>query len=184
MDIERRWIEEARAGSAPAFSQLVRLHQAAVRAYLGRFLRDPEAADDLAQESFLAAWRTLSTWHGESPLRLWLLGIARHRALTHLRDEERRRTGTSDSIEGIVAAALTRRAASDAPELHDARVAALRSCLETLPSAGSAIVEGFYFRQRSANELAREAGKSESALWMALLRVRLALRRCVEGRLA
>jgi RNA polymerase sigma-70 factor (ECF subfamily) len=184
MDGELRWVEEARAGSAPAFSQLVRAHQAAVRAYLGRYLRDSEAADDLAQETFLAAWRTLSTWKGESPLRLWLLGIARHRALSHLRDEERRRAKAVDSVDAVLAPLLARRAEADAPEVHERRVAALRGCLETLPPASASIVDEFYFRNRSANELARSAGKSENAIWMALMRVRLALRRCVEGRLA
>jgi RNA polymerase sigma factor (sigma-70 family) len=92
MDNEARWVEEARGGSAEAFSELVRVHHAPVRAYLARYVRDRETADDLAQETFLSAFRSLPTWRGDAPLRMWLLGIARNRALTHLRDEERRRS--------------------------------------------------------------------------------------------
>jgi RNA polymerase sigma-70 factor (ECF subfamily) len=184
MDNEAGWVEEARGGSAEAFSRLVRLHHAPIRAYLSRYVRDRETADDLAQETFLSAFRSLPTWRGDAPMRMWLLGIARNRALTHLRDAERRRAHIAESIDAIVASLLTRRIENDVPAVHERRLAALRACLETLPAASAGMVDEFYFKGRTAVEMARESGKKESAIWMALLRARLALRQCVEGRLA
>lgn len=184
MDNEDRWIDEARGGSAEAFSQLVRVHHAAVRAYLGRYVRDRESVDDLAQETFLSAFRSLATWRGDAPLRMWLIGIARNRALTQLRDEERRRGQLAQSIDAIVASLLTRKIENDVPAAHERKLAALRSCLESLPPAAAGVVEEFYFKGRTAVELAQESGRKESAVWMALLRARLALRQCVEGKLA
>ena len=184
MDQEAGWVEEARGGSAEAFAKLVRLHHAPVRAYLGRYVRDRETADDLAQETFLSAYRTLATFRGESPLRMWLLGIARHRALTHLRDEERRRAHHAETVDAIVASLLTRKIENDVPATHERKLAALRACLETLPAASADMVDGFYFKGRTAVEMAQASGRKESAVWMALLRARLALRQCVEGRLA
>ena len=49
-------LRQAASGSREAFARLVRMHQAAVRWFLLRGLRDPAAADDLAQEVFLAAF--------------------------------------------------------------------------------------------------------------------------------
>jgi len=55
-----------------AFTELVRLHQAKIRAYIGRFLRDDELVDDLAQETFVAAFRGLSKFGHDAPFRLGL----------------------------------------------------------------------------------------------------------------
>ena len=84
-------LRQAASGSRDAFEQLVRMHQAAVRWFLVRGVRDPAAADDLAQEVFLAAYQNLAACRGEAGLRGWLLGIARNMAVQHVRGETRRR---------------------------------------------------------------------------------------------
>lgn len=60
-----------------AFEQLVRRHQGMVRAQLRRLLHgDIARADDLAQETFLLAWRKLSQFRGEARFSTWLYRIA------------------------------------------------------------------------------------------------------------
>jgi RNA polymerase sigma-70 factor (ECF subfamily) len=60
-----------------AFEQLVRRHQGMVRAQLRRLLHhDEAAADDLAQEVFLLAWRKLDQFRGEASFGTWLYRIA------------------------------------------------------------------------------------------------------------
>jgi RNA polymerase sigma factor (sigma-70 family) len=60
-----------------AFGELVRRYQSPVRAFLLRMTRgDAHLADDLAQETFLKAWRKLSTFRGTAKLSTWLFGIA------------------------------------------------------------------------------------------------------------
>ena len=63
-----------------AFGELVRRHQSAVRNFT-RNLTDGDAAlaDDLAQETFIQAYRSLSRFRGESAFPTWLLGIAHNR---------------------------------------------------------------------------------------------------------
>jgi RNA polymerase sigma-70 factor (ECF subfamily) len=53
----------------------VRRHERAVRSFLAR-LTGGEGADDLAQETFLKAWRTAASFRGDGPYRGWLLRIA------------------------------------------------------------------------------------------------------------
>jgi len=60
-----------------AFEQLLRRHQGMVRAQLGRLLHgDHAAADDLAQEVFLLAWRKLGQFRGNARFSTWLYRIA------------------------------------------------------------------------------------------------------------
>lgn len=63
-----------------AFGELVRQHQSAVRGFLRRLTGGRHAlADDLAQETFLEAYRNLGRFHGESSFAAWLFGIAYNR---------------------------------------------------------------------------------------------------------
>jgi RNA polymerase sigma-70 factor (ECF subfamily) len=82
-DDEGRLIDRSRQGDAAAFTQLVSAHQGRVRAYIGGTINRPEVVDDLAQEVFLSAFRSLETYKGEAPFGVWLLGIARHKTLMH-----------------------------------------------------------------------------------------------------
>lgn len=89
-------IREA-AGDAASFGLLVRTHQSALRGFLRRLTRGDHAlADDLAQETFLVAFRKLGQFRGDSPFAGWLYAIAwsrflmqaRKRKLEPLDDEE------------------------------------------------------------------------------------------------
>ncbi len=75
--IDQLLIARIRLGDDPrAFEQLVRRHQGLVRAQLRRLLHgDLAAADDLAQEAFLLAWRKLDQFRGEASFSTWLYRI-------------------------------------------------------------------------------------------------------------
>ena len=76
--IDRGLVSRALLGNdRRAFENLVRRHQGMVRAQLRRLLRsDHAAADDLAQETFLLAWRKLDQFRGEARFATWLYRIA------------------------------------------------------------------------------------------------------------
>jgi RNA polymerase sigma-70 factor (ECF subfamily) len=76
--LDRALVARALIGDDPrAFEQLLRRHQGMVRAQLRRLLRgDAAAADDLAQETFLLAWRKLDQFRGEARFSTWLYRIA------------------------------------------------------------------------------------------------------------
>lgn len=73
-----------------AFQQLVERHQAAIRRFLRRMLAgDHGTADDLAQETFLMAYRKLATLKSGSSLNSWLHSIAYRQFLQHRRKHAR-----------------------------------------------------------------------------------------------
>ena len=60
-----------------AFGELVRRYQSPLRAFLTRMTRgDSHLADDLAQETFIRAWKHLASFRGEARFSTWLFGIA------------------------------------------------------------------------------------------------------------
>ena len=88
---EEALVAAARSGAADAFARLVALHQQAVRAFLRRACGNHAEAEDLAQETFLAAWRNLESFAGQSGLRSWLCGIAWNKLQTARRGWARSR---------------------------------------------------------------------------------------------
>lgn len=79
----------ARGGSAGAFAAIVTRHQGAVRGFLRRACGNWADADDLAQETFVAAWAHMRLYEGRSSLRSWLCGIAFKKCLSHARARAR-----------------------------------------------------------------------------------------------
>ena len=72
-----------------AFSMLVARHQSDVRNTLRRLTRGDHAlADDLAQESFVKAWRSIGEFRGEASFRTWMYRIAYRSFLSEIRRNE------------------------------------------------------------------------------------------------
>ena len=84
-DREARLVRESLGGDTEAFSALVRAHERRVFRLLGRFFRRPEEVEDVAQETFLTAWRKLSTYRAEAPFEHWITRIALRSAYDRLR---------------------------------------------------------------------------------------------------
>jgi RNA polymerase sigma-70 factor, ECF subfamily len=85
MSVEDEEVADAAAGDEAAFQRLVHAHQRAVFAFLYLMTGDRAAAQDMAQETFVAAFRGLRSFRGQSSVRTWLIGIARNLALKELR---------------------------------------------------------------------------------------------------
>jgi len=66
------------AGDASAFNTFVERHRAAVYRYVGALTQDAADAEDALQDTFVAAWRSASTFQGAEAARGWLFTIARN----------------------------------------------------------------------------------------------------------
>src|SRR5881409_1533549 len=97
---ERAWVRRAQAGSASDFEALFRAHWGP--AYRAAYLvvRDSAAAEDIAQEAFLAAVRALDRFDRRRPFGPWLHRIVVNRAIDWARRRElRRELGADDAPE-------------------------------------------------------------------------------------
>jgi RNA polymerase sigma-70 factor (ECF subfamily) len=89
--LDESLVAAAQGGSTEAFSRLVERHQQAVRAFLRRACGDWAQADDLAQETFLAAWSRIGKLKAGASVRAWLCGIGYNKHLTAVRSAGRER---------------------------------------------------------------------------------------------
>src|SRR5687768_11502788 len=79
-----------RAGDGDAFSELTDPYRRELQLHCYRILGSLQDAEDMLQETLLAAWRGLKGFEGRASLRAWLYRIATNRCLNALRDRERR----------------------------------------------------------------------------------------------
>jgi len=80
----------ARAGDQDAFGELVDPHRRELQVHCYQILGSVEDAEDVVQETLLAAWRGLAGFEERSSMRAWLYRIATNRCLNALRDSGRR----------------------------------------------------------------------------------------------
>src|SRR6202008_4109211 len=123
-------IGQIRAGDKRAMWALFARHSARVFRFLLRIVDNAATAEDLVSETFIEVWRQAGRFEGRSKASTWLLGIARHKALSSLR--QRRFDQLDDSAFALVPDL------SDDPEAdvqRQSRAALLRDCLNQLPPA-------------------------------------------------
>jgi RNA polymerase sigma factor (sigma-70 family) len=134
-----------------AFGELVRRHQSAVRGFLRRLAGgDAGLADDLAQETFIRAYRNLANYRGDSSFTTWILGIAhnQHR-------NARRRSIRHEAEPGTEV--IADEAASAATHAADLRCD-LDAAMEQLSPDEQMAVHLFYKQGLSQSEIAKVAG--------------------------
>jgi RNA polymerase sigma-70 factor (ECF subfamily) len=90
METDAELVAAIRRGSEQAFNLMIDRHQQAVRGFLRRLLGNVADADDIAQETYLAAWRSIEAYRGSATLRSWLCAIAWRRAKSAQRAWTRR----------------------------------------------------------------------------------------------
>jgi RNA polymerase sigma-70 factor (ECF subfamily) len=82
---EEEWVARARRGDRDAFGQLVRRFERRVFRLAGRFFRRPEDVQDVAQDTFLTAWRKLDRYSGRAPFEHWLTRVCLNTCYSRLR---------------------------------------------------------------------------------------------------
>jgi RNA polymerase sigma-70 factor (ECF subfamily) len=132
--------------------------------------------DEVMQESSLVLWRKWSDFDPVSSFMQWGCVIARFEVLKHRRRMARdRHVFAADLIE-----LLAEEGTEEIESLHAQRKA-LEGCLQELPENQRRIVMTSYAPGRTIKEAASDAGKSATALYKTLNRIRTALLECVNS---
>ncbi len=180
MNDDAELLQRIRAGATDEFAELVRRHQARVFAILHRYERDEQRREDLAQETFVKAWRALAQFDGRAPFEHWISRIAVHVALDHLRREKRRKNEIGLPELGEDALDWLRSpnerddlAARDAAEV-------LHRALRELSPSDRMVITMQELEGRSVKEIAAALGTSGIAVRVRALRARAKLKRALE----
>jgi len=162
------------------FEAFTREHYNSILAYLLARTRNLALAQDLAQETFLQAYQSRRTYDPSRASHLdWVLGIARNvSAYAARRQSARDRKMTY--LEAIAEKAWLERPGG--PE-EDARLAALRKCLEVLTERARQVIELLYESGYTCAQVAEQLGMGVGAVKVAAFRARQTLLECVRRRL-
>jgi RNA polymerase sigma-70 factor (ECF subfamily) len=147
------------AGHKDAMQTLFARHSARVFRFLLRIVDNPATAEDLVSETFIEVWRRAERFEARSKASTWVLGIARHKALSSLR--QRRFDRLDDSAIALVPDP------SDGPEAtmqQQSRAAVLRDCLRQLPPAQRELLDLIYYHEQSVAEVAQIVGVPENTV--------------------
>lgn len=146
-------LEQARLGDRAAFSAIVKLMMNPIVALTYKMTGDPDAALDLAQETFVSAWQNLSTFKGNAKFENWLYRIATNKSLNYIK-REKKTTGEQ---------ALAGRPALDSPE-RDLNRAQLKqrllSFMSQLPPQQKLVFELRFYKQLAFQEIADVTDKA------------------------
>ncbi len=181
-DEERTWILKARNGDPRAFEALVSRYDRRVLGLACDMVGNAEDAQDVFQETFLAAYRALPGFRLESDFFTWLYRIAVNKALNFRRSRARRIAASADNL-----APLRAENGVSTPEevvLHEELRRQIEEALDSLSNQERmAFVlchrQGFKIRQ-AAEFMRCSEGSVKSYLFRARAKVRLALRKYTE----
>ena len=173
-------LERIRNGATDDFAEIVRRHQSRVFAILHRYERDAHKVEDLAQETFVKAWRALEQFDGRAPFEHWLSRVATRVALDHLRREKRRQNEIR--LPELGDDALDWLRSDDEKNELDARSAAelLDLAMRELSPLDRVVITMQEIEGRSVKEICAATGASGVAVRVRALRARGKLRRVLE----
>jgi RNA polymerase sigma-70 factor (ECF subfamily) len=142
-------VDAIRNGDRAAMGVLFRRHQTRVFRFILRMVRDATLAEDVLSDAFLDAWRHADRFAGRSTVSTWLLGIARHKALTVLAARR------AEQLDEEVASAIPDPAPDPERALADNdRAALVRRSLDAMTPEHREIIDLVYVQGKSIGEIA------------------------------
>ncbi len=98
-ETDQQLVAKVQKGDSRAFDLLVLKYQHRIFGLIGRYVRDADEVQDVAQEAFIKAYKALPGFRGESAFYTWLYRIAINTAKNYLVSRSRRPPGTDIEIE-------------------------------------------------------------------------------------
>ncbi len=161
------FIEKVLAGQSQYYSYIVERYQDIVFSIALKVLRNREDAEEMAQETFIKAYKSLSSFKGTAKFSTWLYRITYNSCISELRKKKIHFASTDEieikdeaqdlNLDGI-------------PEENRAKV--IKDALSQLPEEEYSLVLLYYFEEQSIEEISRIRGLSESNTKVKLFRAR------------
>jgi len=167
---DQYYIEKSLQGDTRAFSVLVERYQDFVYTVVVRMVRVREEAEEVAQDVFIKAYGSLSSFRGESKFSSWLYSIAYRKALDALRKNKKYKSSEllEDITEGDMAEVDNALSYLEAQE----RKQKIEQSISNLGEAEAAIVTMYYYESQSVREISEITALSEDNIKIKLHRSR------------
>ena len=174
-------VEKVLQGDVDTFGQIITRYQVIVWHIAACMLKDRDATEDLVQQVFVAAYRSLDTYRRQEDFEKWLKGIARNVIRMELRRRVRESMRLRQHEEKLLASVEgAERAEEQAARLRDI----VADCVQTLSEPSQAILDCRYKQGMDFRQIAAQLRRSVEAVRQALFRIRETLRECADRKLA
>lgn len=143
-----------------AFTELVKATQKTLYWHIRRIVTIHEDADDVLQNTYIKAWKSIEKFKGESQLYTWLYRIATNEALTHLASERMRSAMVPLEFEEL----MISRMEADVYYEGDEMAKKLKRAILSLPEKQRMVFNMRYYDEMPYAEISKITGTSEGAL--------------------
>ncbi len=176
-------INSVRKGNTSEFEVIVRQLERPLRAWLAVQAPPGVDVDEVAQRSFVAAFTRLSDYESGTNFAAWLFTIARFQLKTETTRLRRVADYHARYAPDLLKRELERRG-FERPELQEARLGHLHTCLANLGDDLLQFIKWRYTEEIPLEEMAVRSGRSVAAVKKQLWKLRCKLHACVEAKMA
>jgi RNA polymerase sigma factor (sigma-70 family) len=175
-------IEQTLAGNQSAYADLVKRHQRFVFTLAMRFTKTREDAEEVAQDSFIKAYRNLQNFEGQSKFSTWMYTIVYTTAMTFLR-KKRVDTSSIDDENNFIQVENQGGAFDNNLAENKSRSFYLNQAIEQLSADDAMIITLFYQGEQSLDEIGVTMGIEPNNVKVKLFRARQRLKDKLERNL-
>jgi RNA polymerase sigma factor (sigma-70 family) len=175
-------IEQTLAGNQSAYADLVKRHQRFVFTLAMRFTKTREDAEEVAQDSFIKAYRNLQNFAGQSKYSTWMYTIVYTTAMTFLR-KKRLDTSSIDDENNFIQVENQGGAFDNNLAETKSRSFYLNQAIEQLSADDATIITLFYKGEQSLEEIGVTLGIEPNNVKVKLFRARQRLKEKLERNL-
>lgn len=153
------------------YGELVSQHAQHVLGFVMRLLSDRSEAEDVAQDVFVKAYQRLDTFRGDSSFLTWVLRIAYHESVNHLR----RQRPCMIELDEVAAHSDMMSCSTIDKEFttgSDERIQLLEKAVEDLKPDDQLLIHMYYYEERSLNDIAYIMDAEPNTLSQRLRRIR------------
>src|SRR5579872_2704586 len=175
-------IEQTLAGNQAAYADLVRRHQRFVFTLALRFSKNREDAEEIAQDCFIKAYRSLSAFQKQSKFSTWLYTIVYTTSMTFLR-RKRVETDSIDDENTYIQLENHSSGLKNNMAENKSRSYYLQEAIGQLLPDDAAIITLFYMGEQSLEEIGQTLGIESNTVKVKLFRARQRLREKLEKNL-
>ncbi len=147
-------------GRERAFRNLLEQFQKPIYYYIRRMVLEHEDADDITQNTFIKAWKALSSFRGESKISTWLHKIAYHESINFLNTQKRLGKVSLDQVDQSLGKSLQDDVLYGGDEIQ----MKLQTAVAALPEKQKAVFIMKYYEEKKYEEIAEITGTSVGAL--------------------
>lgn len=160
----------------PTIDELYSAYSGKVYAVCMSYLKNPQDAEDIMQDTFVAAMRKLHSLKNLQKTQAWLCKIAANKCKNYLKKSKPELVADESELDGSDCGNIGYAVSPEAAVIDESMRQSVRSIVDDLPDAQKAVICGFYFDCKSIKELSRQLNCKQNTVKSILHRSRKSIR--------